>query len=123
MGRTICVHKLFFVFVLTFRTIYVHNMLSLCSELGILHMYRTCNSMNNLLSYCGLVDARVSASEKDLPVTARFSFFQLQICLMFNLDSCRILCHFYLTSFLGDFSKIKCRYLTKFLFDEIEKQM
>ena len=27
-----------------------------------------CNSMNNLLSYCGLVDARISASEKYLPV-------------------------------------------------------
>ena len=25
--------------------------------------------MNNLLSYCGLVDARIRASEKDLPVT------------------------------------------------------
>ena len=24
--------------------------------------------MNNLLSYCGLVDTRTSASEKDLPV-------------------------------------------------------
>ena len=24
--------------------------------------------MNNLLSYCGLVDARISASDKDLPV-------------------------------------------------------
>ena len=24
--------------------------------------------MNNLLSYCGLVDPRISASEKDLPV-------------------------------------------------------
>ena len=24
--------------------------------------------MTNLLSYCGLVDARISASEKDLPV-------------------------------------------------------
>jgi hypothetical protein len=24
--------------------------------------------MNNLLSYCGLVDARISVSEKDLPV-------------------------------------------------------
>ena len=29
------------------------------------------NSMNNLLSYCGLVDARISASEKDLPVHAK----------------------------------------------------
>ena len=27
------------------------------------------NSMNNLLSYCGLVDARITASEKDLPVS------------------------------------------------------
>ena len=26
------------------------------------------NSVNNLLSYCGLVDARISASEKCLPV-------------------------------------------------------
>ena len=26
------------------------------------------NSMNNLLSYCGLTDARIRASEKDLPV-------------------------------------------------------
>ena len=26
--------------------------------------------MNNLLSYCGLVDARISASEKDLPVVS-----------------------------------------------------
>ena len=26
------------------------------------------NSTNNLLSYCRLVDARISASEKDLPV-------------------------------------------------------
>ena len=25
--------------------------------------------MNNLFSYCGLVDARISASEKDLPVS------------------------------------------------------
>ena len=26
------------------------------------------NFMNNLLSYCGLVDAKISASEKGLPV-------------------------------------------------------
>ena len=26
--------------------------------------------MNNLLSYCGLVDTRISASEKDLPVSS-----------------------------------------------------
>ena len=55
------------VFVLTFRTIHVHNMFSPCSELGIF-IYWACNSKNNLLSYCGLVDARISASKKDLPV-------------------------------------------------------
>ena len=38
-----------------------------CSELGIF-MYLTRKSMNNLLSYYGLVDAKISASEKDLPV-------------------------------------------------------
>ena len=38
-----------------------------CSEHGIF-MYWTRNSMNNILSYFGLVDTRISASEKDLPV-------------------------------------------------------
>ena len=38
-----------------------------CSEL-VIFMFWTHNSMNNLLSYCRLVDARISASEKDLPV-------------------------------------------------------
>ena len=38
-----------------------------CSELAIF-MYWTLNSMNNLSSYCGLVDARISASDKNLPV-------------------------------------------------------
>ena len=60
-GRTCCVQKL----ILTFRTIYVHNMFSPCSELGIFS-YWTCNSMNNMSSYCGLVDAKIRASDKDL---------------------------------------------------------
>ena len=38
-----------------------------CSELGIF-MYWTGNSMNNLSSYCGLVDAKIRASDIDLPV-------------------------------------------------------
>ena len=42
-------------------------MYTTCTEL-VIFMYWTRNSMNNLLSYCGLVDARISASEKDLPV-------------------------------------------------------
>ena len=36
-----------------------------CSELGIF-MYWTCNSMQ--MSYYGLVDAKIRASDKDLPV-------------------------------------------------------
>ena len=39
-------------------------------ELGIF-MYWTCNSMNNLSSYCGLVNGtslKIRASDKDLPV-------------------------------------------------------
>ena len=67
MGRTCCAQKLFFVFVLTFKTICVHNLFSPCSDL-VVFMYWTGKSMNNFLSYCGLVDPRISASDKDLPV-------------------------------------------------------
>ena len=41
-------------------------------ELGIF-MYWTCDSMNNLSSYCGLVDAKIRTSDKDLPLKARRS--------------------------------------------------
>ena len=46
---------------------HVLPMFSQCSEL-VVFMYWIGKSMNNLLSYCGLVDTRISASEKDLPV-------------------------------------------------------
>ena len=36
-----------------------------CSALVV---FMVCNSMNNLLSYCGLIDAKIRASDKDLPV-------------------------------------------------------
>ena len=36
-------------------------------ELGIF-MNWTCNLMNNLSSFCGLVDAKIKAFDKDLPV-------------------------------------------------------
>ena len=42
-------------------------MYTTCSEL-VVFMYWTRNSMNNHMSYCGLVAARISASDKDLPV-------------------------------------------------------
>ena len=49
-------------------------MYTTCSEL-VVFMYWTGKSMNNLLSYCGLVDTRISASEKDLPVKNKFFCF------------------------------------------------
>ena len=65
MGRTCCAHKLFFV--LTFRTIFAHSMFSQCSKL-VVFMYLTGKSMNNPLSYCGLVAPKISTSDKDLPL-------------------------------------------------------
>ena len=44
------------------------------SEL-VVFMYWPGESMNNLLSYFGLVDARISTSEKDLPVAVELSHF------------------------------------------------
>ena len=47
-------------------------------------MYQTRNSMNNLSSYCGLVDARISASKKYLPVRGDFLSLFLAFLLIFN---------------------------------------
>ena len=59
-------------FVCTTCSPHVLPMFSQCSpprsELGIF-MYWTGNSMDNLLSYYGLVDARISTTERDLPVS------------------------------------------------------
>ena len=60
-------HDVYINWFFSFKTIYAYNMFSLCSEL-VVFMYWTGKSMNNLLSYCGLVDPRISASDKDLPV-------------------------------------------------------
>ena len=65
MGRTCCVDKLFWMS--KQKTICVHTMFSPCSDL-VVFMYWTGKSKNNLLSYCGLVDARIEASNKYLPV-------------------------------------------------------
>ena len=50
-------------------------------------MYWTCNSMNNLSSYFGLVDAKVRASDKDLPVTCVYILPRniFILCLVVNL--------------------------------------
>ena len=46
-----------------------------CSKLGIF-IHLTCNSMDNILSYYGLVDARIITSEKDLPVLIKTYFYR-----------------------------------------------
>ena len=50
------------------ETISVHNMFSPGLSLEFSCIELVCNSMNNLPSYCGLVDAKIRASDKDLPV-------------------------------------------------------
>ena len=52
------------------ETISVHDMFSpgLSLEFSCIELVIQCNSMNNLSSYCGLVDAKIRASDKDLPV-------------------------------------------------------
>jgi hypothetical protein len=47
-------------------------------ELGIF-MYLTCNKMNKLLSYCGLVDAKIGAFDKDLPVSLLFTAWKYKV--------------------------------------------
>ena len=47
-------------------------MYTICSELEVF-MYRTGKSMNNLLTYCGLVDVRIRASNKDLLTCTAFA--------------------------------------------------
>ena len=88
------------------KTICVHNMFSQCSELGIF-VYWTCNSTNNLSSYCGLVDAKIRASDKDLPVLHTFIFtasdfimiksWKMWYALWMRIFFQRILILFYLT--------------------------
>ena len=42
---------------------------NLCTQTELVFfMYRAGKSMNNVLSYCGLVDPRISASDKVLPI-------------------------------------------------------
>ena len=62
--RICCVQRLFWM-------LKQKTKINLCSEL-VFFSFWSCKSMNNLLSYCGLTDARMNASEKDLPVLKTF---------------------------------------------------
>ena len=87
MGRTYCVQKLFWMS--KQKTICVHIMFSSCSEL-VAFMYWAGKSLDNLLSYCGLVDVRINASDKDLsalyvPFQRRLYFTSHQFSSNFRL--------------------------------------
>ena len=80
--RTCCVHKLFWmsksISVLTQHVLPLfwawnfHALFS-CTELVIC-------TMNNLLSYCGLIDAKIRASDKNLPVHSPLFQFSENKC-------------------------------------------
>ena len=52
-------------------------------ELGIF-MYWTCNSMNNLSSYFGLIDAKIRAFDKYLPVSNAASHMMVLTFILSN---------------------------------------
>ena len=68
-----------------------------CSEHGIF-MYWTCKSMKQFLSYFGLVDAKINASEKDLPVWKCNAMWRevMPIGCLFMLPNSKICCFFWL---------------------------
>ena len=87
--RTCCVHKLFWMSKQNKKIMHVHNMFWSCS-----FRVRTRKSMNILLSYFGLVDAKIRASDKDLPVFSppRSSMVEETTALLSSLDgSCSFL--------------------------------
>ena len=46
--------------------------------------------MDNLLSYCGLADAKIRASDKDLPVPILFKPSRAEIYQIFSVVFCKI---------------------------------
>ena len=55
-----------------------------CTEL-VVFMHSTGKSMNNLLSYCGLVDPRIDASDKNLPIPTAGSWKKNQASAPTNI--------------------------------------
>ena len=49
---------------------------NICTQ-HVLNLYFSCNSVNNLSSYCGLTDSRMRASDTDLPVSVFVSKIEI----------------------------------------------
>ena len=90
MGITCCVQKLFWMSKQKQKTICVHNMFSPCSEL-VVFMYWTGKSMNNLLSYVGLVDEKIRASDKVYLYLVFFILKSLESIFVFWMIFCLFL--------------------------------
>ena len=54
----------------------------------VVNLYFSGNSMNNFMSYCGLTDARMRVSEKDLPVNITLKIFA--VCVLNNIKNIQI---------------------------------
>ena len=62
--------------------------------------------MNNLLSFCGLVDAKIRASDKDLPVNVNFGRLKSKIhslISLINVETCLLILIFFPPSTVIDF--------------------
>ena len=68
---TCCVQKLYFCFCFDIQN-------NICTQ-HFVDFYFSSNSMNNLSSCCGLTDATMRASEKDLPVPLFIIAFMRQV--------------------------------------------
>ena len=62
------------------ETISVQNMSSPSLSLEFSCIELVSNSMNNPLSYCGLVDAKISSSDKDLTVNYKVGCILARLC-------------------------------------------
>ena len=71
MFRACCVQKLYFCFCFDIQN-------NICTQ-HFVDFYFSSNSMNNLSSCCGLTDATMRASEKDLPVPLFIIAFMRQV--------------------------------------------
>ena len=67
----------------------VHNMFSLGFSLEFSCIELVLNSIDNLSSYCGLFDAKIRASDKDLPVTNSYFgiLFDLNFRSQFSMEN------------------------------------
>ena len=78
---TCCVHQIVFCFCFDIQNNFMYT---ICTEL-VVFLYWTCNSTNYQSSHFGLIDVRISASDKDLPVHISFVMALLRFETAWNI--------------------------------------